>query len=216
MARFAFYMDETTELTLPELTERDQATLEEYLKSFNATRAWMATHPNSSYNSARASSSEWLAKPNIKAAIQERIMGADEAKVLISDIARGDVAQLMDVSSMGFNLDMTKAKEAGLTKLIKKVKQKTTTYLAKSESQEDREVTELEIELYNAHEAARDILKVHGQLGDKSERENVPPGAISASVDTMRQLLDMIEERQAAAVDRARAIDAESTNTRNE
>ena len=52
-----------------------------------------------------------------------------------------------------------------------------------------------------------------------SQRDHEPApseNSISASVDTMRQLLDMIEQRQAAAVDRARAIDAESTDTRNE
>ena len=96
-------------------------------------------------------------------------MSADEALQLNADIARGDIAQIMDVSGVGFSLDMSKAKEAGLTKLIKKVKQKTTTYIAKKESDEDREVTELEIELYPADSAIERVLKVHGKLIQKIE-----------------------------------------------
>jgi hypothetical protein len=67
-------------------------------------------------------------------------------------------------------------------------------------------------------DAANFILRESGLSMANSQRENEPPpaGAISASVDTMRQLLDMIEQRQAAAVDRARAIDAEATDTRSE
>jgi 3-deoxy-D-arabino-heptulosonate 7-phosphate (DAHP) synthase class II len=111
---------------------------------------------------------ELLANPNISAEVESRLadvhMSAEEALELLADIARGDMAQMMDVSSVGFNMDMAKAKEAGLTKLIKKVKQRTTTFIAKKESEEDREVTELEVELYSAHEAVRDVLKIHGRF----------------------------------------------------
>ena len=55
------------------------------------------------------------------------------------------------------------------TKLIRKVKQKVTTYLAKNESGEDREIVETEFELYSAHEAARDVLKYRGKLVDKTD-----------------------------------------------
>lgn len=94
-------------------------------------------------------------------------MSADEALQLNADIARGDIGQVMDVSSVGFNLDMEKAQKLGLTKLIKRVKQKTTTYIAKKESEEDREVTDLEIELYPADAAIERVLKVHGRLTQK-------------------------------------------------
>ena len=67
---------------------------------------------------------------------------------------------------------MSKAQEMGLTGLIKKVKQKTTIYQAKKESEEDREVTELEIELYDRQAALRDILKLHGKFTDKVDLSN--------------------------------------------
>lgn len=131
----------------------------------------MSVYKKAKYDSARANAAELLAKPNIKAEIEERLkvmqMSADEALILLSDQARGDIGQLMDISTVGFTLDLYGAKEAGLTKLIKKVKQKTTIFQAKSESQEDREVTETEIELYDAQSALVDILKIHGKFVTK-------------------------------------------------
>jgi len=94
-------------------------------------------------------------------------MGADEALALLAAQARGDMGKVMDITSVGFYLDMQKAQEADLTKIIKKVKQKTTIYSAKSESQEDREVTELELELYDAQAAIDKILHIHGKFIDK-------------------------------------------------
>jgi len=213
---------EETQVELAGLSVRDLETLDEYFRNgYNATKAYMLTHPDSSYNAARSSAADFLARPNIKAEVARRLeekhMSAEEAQERISDIARGDIAQLMDISSAGFNLDMAKAKEAGLTKLIKKVKQKTTTYLAKGKSDEDREETVLEIELYNAHDAARDILKLHGKLGGgNSQRENAGENSkIPVTPTQLMELVGMIERDKQLAVEQARAIDG-ATITRNE
>lgn len=151
------------------MNKKQEVFVSEYLKCWNASEA--ARRAGYSERTAYAIGSELLRKPEVEAAIQARLaevhMSADEALKLTADIARGDVAQLMDISSVGFNLDMAKAKELGLTRLIKKVKQKTTTHIAKSESDEDREVVELEVELYDAQAALRDILKLHGKFTDK-------------------------------------------------
>jgi hypothetical protein len=59
-------------------------------------------------------------------------------------------------------------------------------------------------------EAAKFILSESGLSNSVDlRRENTQPGTITASAETMMQLLDMIEARQSAAVDKARAIDAE-------
>jgi hypothetical protein len=85
---------------------------------------------------------------------------------------------------MGFSLDLRGAKEKGLTKLIKKVKQKTTTFLAKKESEEDREVHEIEIELYDAQGALVTLGKHHGLLAEhvalsNADGSNLPPAVIN-------------------------------------
>ena len=153
------------------LTNKQRLFIDYYLQSFNASDA--ARKAGYSERTARQIGQENLSKPDIQAEIQARLqevhMSADEALKLTADIARADIAQLMDVSSMGFNLDMSKAKELGLTGLIKKVKQKVTTHIAKSESDEDREVIELEVELYDKQAAIRDILKVHGKFVDRTD-----------------------------------------------
>lgn len=159
------------EVKLKPLSKKHQRVLDEYLLVFNQTRAYQKVYTKSAYDSARSLASDLFANTNFAAHVIARLdeahMSADEALKLTADIARGDVAQLMEVSSVGFNLDMSKAQELGLTGLIKKVKQKTTIYQAKKESEEDREVTELEIELYDRQAALRDILKLHGKFTDK-------------------------------------------------
>jgi hypothetical protein len=154
----------------PKLSYKQQVFVDEYLSCFNASEAARRAGYKSKAN---VIGSQLLANPSISAEIQARLaevhMGADEALKLTADIARGDIAQLMDISSVGFSLDMSKAKAAGLTGLIKKVKQKTVTHIAKSESDEDREVVELEIELYDKQAALRDILKISGRFIEKHE-----------------------------------------------
>lgn len=159
------------ELKLKPLSKKHQRVLDEYLVCFNQTKAYQRVYPKTTYDSAKALASNLFTDVNFSAHVIARLeeahMSADEALKLTADIARGDVAKLMDVSSMGFNLDMSKAQELGLTGLIKKVKQKTIIYQAKKESEEDREVTELEIELYDRQAALRDILKLHGKFTER-------------------------------------------------
>jgi hypothetical protein len=153
------------------LTNKQRLFIDYYLQSFNASDA--ARKAGYSEKTAGVIGHENLTKPEIQAEIQTRLsdvhMSAEEALKLLADIARGDMARMMDISSVGFSLDMQRARELGITKLIKRVKQKTTTFIAKKESEEDREVTELEVELYDALGAIRDVLKVHGKFVDKME-----------------------------------------------
>jgi len=158
---------------LEPLSKKHQRVLDQYLILFNQTKAYQLVYPKATYESARTSAAALFAIPNFSAHLQARLaevhMSAEEAIKLLSDMARGDIAQIMDVSGMGFSLNMQRAQELGLTKLIKKVKQKTTTHLPKNESDEDREVNELEVELYDAQAAIDKILKIHGKYVDKME-----------------------------------------------
>lgn len=181
------------------LTNKQQIFIDEYLKCFNASKA--ARLAGYSVKSAYIQGWENLRKPEIQAAIKARLdevhMSADEALKLLADMGRADMGEFLDVGGMGFNLDLSDAKEKGLTKLIKKVKQKTTTFIAKKESDEDREVHELEIELYDAQAAIRDVLKISGKFVDKvdvtSGGETIAPKVTDAErLERMKQLAKAI------------------------
>jgi len=137
------------------LTHKQQVFIDEYLKSFNATAAAKAA--GYSPRSAHQMGWENLKHPVVAEAIQQRLadvhMSADEALKLTADIARGDIAELLDDNG---TINIGNAKARGLSRLIKKLKYKRTD-----------QSEETEIELYNAQDAIRDILKVHGKFMER-------------------------------------------------
>lgn len=159
------------------MTNRKRAFIREYPKDFNATRAAKAA--GYSEKTAYSQGQRLLKDVEVKAALDALIMSAEEAASIITDIARGDIADLMALSTSGYSLELMIRDANGelipnpKTKLVKHIKQKVTTFLAKKESDEDREVIETELELYSAHEAARDILKYRGKMIDRSENLNL-------------------------------------------
>ena len=159
------------------LSNKRKAFINEYLLDFNATQA--AIRAGYSERSASVTASRLLANANIseavKVAIEEKAMRAEEVLLRLADMARSDMGDFMEIDSMSFSLDLAKAKQLGITKLIKKVKQKTTTFLSKNESDEDREVNEIEIELYDAQAALVHIGRYHAMFTDKSEVDVTGP-----------------------------------------
>jgi len=172
--------DETPEV---KLTNKQRAFIEEYLLDFNATRAAKAV--GYSEKTAYSIGSENLKKPELRDEIARRLaerrMSADEALDRLTDHARGDMGDFLDISGVGFQLDLQAAKDKRLTKLIRKIKQKTTIFSGKSE-EEDREVHEVEIELYDAQAAIDKILKVNGKYVDKHEITGKDGGAIEVKL----------------------------------
>jgi phage terminase small subunit len=142
---------------LKPLSKKHQKVQDEYVTCFNQTRAYQSAYPDASYESARTAAARLFANDNflahLKARLDEVHMSADEALKLTADIARGDIAEFLAVSSMGFTVDIAAAHEAGKTRLIKKIKQKTITINGKNE---DREIHTEEI-----------VLKLHGKFTDK-------------------------------------------------
>lgn len=159
------------------LTRKQQVFVDEYLKCWNAAEA--ARRAGYSERSAYSQGWENLRKPEIKAAIEARLdevhMSADEALRLLADMARGDLSDFMDLTPMGFSVTLVDKDEDGTikpkpkTRIIKKIKQKTTTVIGKKESDEDKEIHETEIELYDAQAALEKILRIHGKFKDEAE-----------------------------------------------
>jgi phage terminase small subunit len=85
------------------LTKKQQAFIEYYLQSFNATEA--AIKAGYSERSAYSIGSENLSKPEIKAAVESRLnelkMSADEALVMLAEIARSSMADFAEIDKNG-------------------------------------------------------------------------------------------------------------------
>jgi phage terminase small subunit len=151
------------------LTRKQRIFIDEYLKTWNA--AGSARKAGYSERSVYEIACALLVNVNVRHEIDQRLasshMSANEVLQGIADIARGDMGEFVDANGMGFSLDMQEAKNKGLTKLIKKIKQKTVIHSAKNERDEDREVHDLEIELYDKLSALEKIGKYHGLFKDQ-------------------------------------------------
>jgi len=147
------------------LTHKQQAFVTEYLKDYNATQA--AIRVGYSGHTAKQQGSRLLTNADVLAAIQSNIMGQDEAALQITDIARGDMGDFLDIGSMAFSVDLNKAKEAGKTKLIQKVKMRTTTTLNKDGV--ETETHDIEISLYDKLSALEKIGKLHKMFTERIE-----------------------------------------------
>ena len=155
------------------ITKKQRIFIDEYLKCFNATRAAIAA--GYSERSARAQGSRLLTYDDIKAEVvarlEESAMSADEVVSRLGDIARGDITDLMDVSTMGFSInllnDYKDKKEQ--TKLIRKLKQKVTTIQPRSGDGEEKEIIETEIELYSALDALKLLGQKHAMFRNITE-----------------------------------------------
>ncbi len=150
------------------MSMKQKVFVKEYLTCWNGTEAAR----RAGYKCPRQSATENLSKPYIMEAIDERLealgMAADEALMRLSKQARGDLGDFMEISTMGFSIALLEKDAEGNfkrknTHLLKKIKQKTTTIIGKSESADDREIHETEIELYDAQSALKTILQLHQQ-----------------------------------------------------
>lgn len=97
-------------------------------------------------------------------------MSADEALKLLADIGRGDIGDIVDDNGL---LDLRIARQKGMTKLLRKIKQKTITRIGKTDADDDVEITEIEFEMYSAKDAIDTVLKAGGKLKDTDITINV-------------------------------------------
>lgn len=148
-------------------TKKQRVFVEEYLQCWNAAEA--ARRAGYSERTARTQGSKLLTKVDIQEEISKRIaekaMSADEVLLRLGDMARGDIGEFMDISSIGFNVSLETAKELGLTHLIKKVKQRTTITQKKDGDEEENHW--IELELHDSQAALVHLGRVHKLFTDK-------------------------------------------------
>lgn len=135
------------------LKPKHEAFINEYFKDFNGTQA--AIRAGYAEGSARQQASRLLTNVDILRAIRERLdehaMTADEVLWHLADIARGDIADVLNAFGNG---DMGKAKDAGKSSLIRKVRFRTITT-------EQSEIHETEVEMYDRLKALEMLSKFH-------------------------------------------------------
>lgn len=176
-------MTETT------LKNKQQAFIDAYLKTFNATKA--AKEAGYSEKTAYSIGSELLKKPEIKEAIRTRMsenaMDANEVLYHLAEIARGDVD---DVVNEYGNLDMTLARENGKTRLLKTLRNRAITT-------ENATTYETEVGMYDRMRALELIGKHLAMFTDKVETvtwETRAVDDIRAGRVTYKELVSLFDE----------------------
>lgn len=157
------------------LNNRQQRFVDEYMVDFNATRAAIAA--GYSVKTARGMGAENRTKPDIVAAIdarkveieadcQRRIMGRFEVLARLTEIAKGDIGDLLDANDDLENISIKRAKELNKSHLVKKVKVFTTVI---NHDGIETQTTSVDLELYSAHDALRDLGKAYALFTDNTK-----------------------------------------------
>lgn len=168
-----------------ELNPKQQAFVEAYLQTWNATRA--AKMAGYSPKTAGSQGHELLKKPEIASRVRERMtenaMATDEVLARMAHHARGDIGELVDPATM--TLDLKKAVEQGATNLIKKIKQTTITG-------DDKQTEIFEFEMYDAQAALVQLGKHLGLFSTRLEHTGANGGAIQteSKVTLLSELSD--------------------------
>lgn len=155
---------------------------------FNGTKAARLAQYKGDDKTLAVVASKLLRIAKVSAYIEKKLetygMGSNEVIARLAEIARGKVDDVLDDKGF-FNLQ--EARERNKTNLLKKIKQKRTIRQSKTEIRDDMRgflaedeiediqseteiiYEEVEFEMYSAHEALRDLGKVHKLFTDRTE-----------------------------------------------
>lgn len=166
------------------LNDKQELFINEYLKCFNATRAAIAAGYKET--SARDAGSRLLTNTDIHARVQERLaeaaMTANEVLFHLTEIARGDMDNLVDTNG---NPDIVSARANNKTRLIKKIR-------SRSITTEESDINETEIETHDRIKALELLGKAHRLFVDKTEITGSSGGAIEIKQIDYRTALNAI------------------------
>lgn len=141
----------------------------------NGTLAWMATHPDSQYDSASVSFFRWLRNAKISPIVErirtELAMDVLEAVSRVAAIARGNPMPFLREGADGFwYLDVSSPEAHAHMYLVESIETKRERRIAGfGEEAEEFEGEWVKVKLHSAPAALRDILKIHGKLINRME-----------------------------------------------
>jgi phage terminase large subunit len=175
-----------------DLSIDDEAFVIEYFnENMNATRAYLNLHPKAEYGSARSSGSQILAKPNIRARIdevlKEKAMPRDEVLARLGDMARASHRPYIRIDTDGFiYFDFSHPEALANIHLIKKIKTKRERrVVGAGEEAETWEGEWVEVELHDPQKALELIGRYYKMFADKdvpSTDDNKAPFSIPAEL----------------------------------
>lgn len=179
------------------LTDKERLFVEQYfICGLNGTEAALAVYDTTDRHVAAVMASDNLAKPDIRARVNERLeqfgLAANEVLARLAMHARGTMEDFIDPDSGA--IDMKAAKKARQLHLVKKYRTKYTTFTDKDGGESD--TLETEVELYDAQAALVHIGK-HLNLFQVDQNINI----------NLTQLSDE-ELRQVAAGKKVISIEA--------
>ena len=152
------------------LTQKQRLFVINYAASSNGVRSAEQAGYKGNYRTLRSVASENLAKPDIRAAVNallvDTVMSAVEALARLSDEARADIGEFFTTDADGnVILDLHKAKQKGLSHLLKRVKTTKIMRTDKDGNKTERHTTEFE--MYDSQSAKDKILRAHGAYGQE-------------------------------------------------
>lgn len=139
-------------------SDMEEAWLTEYYKCFNATEA--ARRVGYKWPNKIGPEKKKKFEDEIRQHIDELVMSADEALILMTQIARGDLSQYIYNDG---DIGIEELKESGDGRLLKKYKRTRNSTTRKNGDEFESET--IDFEFYAADAALRDILKIHGKYG---------------------------------------------------
>ena len=166
--------DQETQSTI-KLTNKQKLFVEEYLISWNAADA--ALKAGYSPKTAKQTGYENLTKPYLKAKIEERLaesaMSANEVLKRLSDQARASLLPFIKITADGFiYFDFSHPDAKNYLHLIKKIKTKRVRQITGSgQNAQEWENEWVEVELYDAQAALRDLGRHHALFTDNIKGE---------------------------------------------
>lgn len=149
---------------MAKLTGKQRRFVEEYVICLNGTEAARRAKYGGDDATLAVIASQNLRKLNIANLINEKLsqfaMPASEVLAQLTDIARGDIADV--VNNFGAT-DLEEAKRRGKSHLVKKHKVKVTTIIegAGTSNEVEKQIVETEIELYSKLDALNTLAKYH-------------------------------------------------------
>lgn len=191
------------------LTPKQEAFTEEYLANgFNGVQAAKEAGYSGDDATLRAIASENLTKPNIASRVRARLDGlhanADEVLNLLADHLRADLADFKGCFDDEGRLDLDKAKESGVSRLVKKLKSVTRTIPRGKDEAPIRETT-VEIELYSAQDAAAKLIPVLGLKQKSGENERDERKRQEWAQQQLQLVMDRLSLERGAAIEWMRA-----------